>query len=195
MDPVAATNSASQEETKSTNPQLKYEWTAPLRPYTKRSPEVLRFYIAVALLVSAIILFTGDRILIVPVWAMLFIFYILTVTPPEDITHRITQFGIETAGGTYRWSTLSHFYYTQRFGYIVLVVVGNAPQHHHLLMVVPNEEVKKKVTTLLSEHIVYQEHPTHTVTDKMIDWFSQLVPQEEFTPNQSASQTQTQASL
>src|SRR3989338_7186383 len=41
----------------SLNPQVVYSWKAPLRAYKKRSKYILRFYIAVALLLSIIIIF------------------------------------------------------------------------------------------------------------------------------------------
>ena len=87
----------------SLNPQVVYSWRAPLRAYKKSSKNVLRFYIAVSLLLSLIIFFLGDRILIIPIWSILFLFYVLTITPPPKVENKITRFGIETAGITLRW--------------------------------------------------------------------------------------------
>src|SRR3990167_6232298 len=82
------------------NPQVLFSWKAPLRAYKKRSKNVLKFYLAVALLLTAIIFFLGDRILIIPIWSILFLFYVLTITPPPIVDNKITKFGIETAGIT-----------------------------------------------------------------------------------------------
>lgn len=181
------------------NPQVVYSWKAPLRPYKKRSHVILRFYLAVALLLSLIIFFFGDRILIVPVWAILFLFYTLTITPPPEVENKITRFGIETAGITLRWEALSHFFLSTRFGFDVLTIVSNPPYYYHAYLILPNEDVKRTVTTILSEHIVFQEKPHRTVVDKMIDWMSKLIPDEEelkrvtpFHPPQAVSQ-KTQA--
>ncbi len=163
------------------NPQIVFSWTAPLRPYKKRSGIILRFYIAVALLLSLIVFFFGDKILLIPIWSLLFLFYVLTITPPPDVENKITKFGIESAGVTLRWESLSHFYFSKRFGYDVLTVVGHAPYYFHAFLVVPNNEIKQKLIFILSEHLIYQEKPQRTVTDKMIDWLSSLVPDEEET--------------
>lgn len=176
------------------NPQIKYSWTAPLRPYIKRSSEVIRFYIAVTLLISIIVILLGDPILLIPAWALLFIFYIFTVTPPQEVTNRITQFGIETAGATFRWDILSYFYFTERFGYTVLVLVTHAPELHHIYVVVPSEKVRGDLVLLLSEHLVYQEHPARTLTDRLIEWFSKLVPREDTIREKPAAPTHAQAS-
>lgn len=164
---------------KQENPQVIYSWKAPLRPYKKRSSLILRFYLAVALLLSLIIFFFGDKILLIPIWSVLFLFYILTITPPPEVENKISKFGIETAETTVRWESLSHFYFGKRFSYHTLTVVGRPPYFYHLFLVIPSNQVKKDLLHLLSEHLVYQERPQKSFTDKMVDWLSGLIPDEE----------------
>src|SRR3990172_5294460 len=102
------------------NPQVVFSWKAPLRPYKERSRLVLRFYLAIALLLSLIVFFFGAKILLIPIWAVLFLFYVLTIPPPPEVENKITKFGLETAGATLRWEPLSHFYFTRRFRFYVL---------------------------------------------------------------------------
>jgi hypothetical protein len=177
----------------SSNPQLLYMWKAPLRPFKKRGKNILRFYIALALLLSLIVFFFGDRILLVPIWTLLFLFYVYTITPPPDVENKITKFGIETAGMTLRWEILSHFFFTKRFGYEVVTVVSHEPYYLHAYMVIPNAEVKRQVMVLLTKHLIYQEKPMQTFTDKMVDLFAKLVPDDEDTINTPASLSQTRA--
>lgn len=160
------------------NPQVIFSWKAPLRPYKKRSSLILRFYFAVALLLSAIMFFFGDKILLIPIWALVFIFYVLTITPPPEVENRITTFGIESTGVTLRWELLSHFYFGKRFGFNTLTIVSRPPYFYHLYMVV-NENDKKKLISTLSEHLMYQEKPEKTLTDKMLDFLSSIIPEED----------------
>ena len=161
------------------NPQVIFRWKAPLRPYKKQSGLILRFYLTVALLFSLIVFFFGDKILIIPIWALVFIFYVLTITPPPDVDNKITTFGIDAAGVTLRWEALSHFYFGRRFGFYTLTIVSQSPYFYHAYLVVPTEEMKKKLISILSAHLLYQEAPQKTITDKMLDWVAQLVPDEE----------------
>lgn len=161
------------------NPQVVFSWKAPIRPYKKRGGLVLRFYLAVALLLSLIVFFFGDKILVIPIWAVLFLFYVLTITPPPEIENKITKFGLETAGITLRWELLSDFYFSKRFGFYVLTVISHAPYFYHAYLVVPNDEVKKNLMLILSEHLIYQEKPNRTLTDKLVDWLSRLIPDDE----------------
>lgn len=176
------------------NPQMLFMWKAPLRPYKKRGKNILRFYIALALLLSLIVFFFGDRILLVPIWTLLFLFYVFTITPPPEVSNKLTKFGIETAGLTIRWELLSHFYFIKRFGYEVLTVVGHEPYFLHGYLVIPNQEVKKQVMEILSERLIYQEKPVRTFTDRMIDLFAKLVPDDdEDTINMPSSLSQRHA--
>src|SRR3989338_4341121 len=111
------------------NPQTVFAWKAPLRPYKKRSRLVLRFYLAVTLLLSLIVFFFGDKILLIPIWAVLFLFYVLTITPPPEVENKISKFGLETAGVTLRWEALSHFYFTKRFNFDILTIVSHGPYY------------------------------------------------------------------
>ena len=161
------------------NPQVMFSWKAPLRPYKKRSATILRFYLVVALLLSLIMFFFGDKILLIPIWALVFIFYVLTITPPPEVENKITTFGVEAAGVTLRWEALSHFYFGKRFGFNTLTIVSQSPYFYHLYLVVPTDDMKQKLITILSAHLLFQETPQKTLADKMLDWISILVPDEE----------------
>ncbi|MEI6533302.1 MAG: hypothetical protein WCO06_05685 [Candidatus Roizmanbacteria bacterium] len=172
MDPIA--DSPEQID----NTQLLFSWKAPLRAYKKRAGKAVRFYLALAFLLSVIVFFFGDRILIVPIWAVLFLFYVLTITPPPEVENRVTTFGIETAGIMIRWDILSHFYFMKRFGLDVLVVVTQGPYFLHSYMVIPNEVIRARVKMILLQHIHYIEKPHQTITDRIINLFTHLIPDD-----------------
>ena len=161
------------------HPQELISWVAPMRPYKRKSTGILRFYLAVTLLLSLLVFFFGDKILILPIWSTLFVIYILTVTPPASVENRITKFGIDIDGRTYRWETLSHFYFTKRFDYDVLTIVGEARGGVRLYMVITDSKIKEKLLHIVGEHLVYLKEPLLSTTDKMALWLSSLMPDEE----------------
>ncbi|MCX7955559.1 MAG: hypothetical protein N2593_00390 [Patescibacteria group bacterium] len=160
------------------NPQLIFSWRAPLRPYKKKSKLIVRFYLGLAFLLSSIFFFFGDKVLIIPIWSILFLFYILTITPPPEVENKITAFGIDSAGIVVRWENLSYFYFEKKFGFYTLTIVGQPPYYYHFYMVVPNESTKNKLISILSQYLLYQEKPQKNIGDKIIDFLSQLVPDE-----------------
>lgn len=161
------------------NPQVIFAWKAPLRPYKKRSRIIVRFYVAIALLLSSIIFFFGDRVLLLPIWAILFLFYTLTITPPPEIENKITEFGIDSAYTPFRWEALSHFYFTKRFGYPILTLVTHPPYNYHAFLVVPDEATKNKIKSILADHILFMEQPRKGITEKVTDFLSSLVPNDD----------------
>lgn len=159
--------------------QTVYSWKSPMRPYRKRSKRILRFYVALCLLLSVIIFFFGDIVLLIPVWALLFLFYVLTITPPPIVDHRITRFGVETANITVRWEVLSYFYFMRRMGYDVLCIVTIPPYNLHSFLVIPDHKTRNDVISLLGEHIVYLKKPPITLIDRLITFFSNFLPDDE----------------
>lgn len=163
----------------SKNPQVIFSWKAPLRAYKRKSNGVLRFYIALALLLSLIVFFFGDKILVLPIWATMFLVYVLTITPPPITENYITRFGIETAGNTYRWESLSHFYFIKKFDYHVAVLVGKPPASSYSYLVIQDDKTKDKLFHVLAEHILFVEKPQKTFTDKMSEWLTKLMPDDD----------------
>lgn len=160
-----------------TNPQIIYAWKAPLRPYKKRTPAVIRFYLALSLLLALIAFFFGEKVLVLPIAAVMFLFYILTTSRPPTVEHRLTKFGLETTGVTIRWDLLSHFYFTKKFDYHLLVIVSVAPYFYHLYLVVADEKTKINLIQLLSEYLIYQEYPQRTFSEKMAERLANLMPE------------------
>ena len=158
--------------------QTVFVWKAPLRPYKKRSTILLRFFLAVALIVSAVGFFFGELVTILPIWALLFLFYLFAITPPPIVDNRITVFGVETAGVMLRWDVLSHYYFDERLGYQVLVLVTHGPYYAHSYLVLPDAETKSTVNAILNQHLMLMTNPPKTVTDKIIRFFSTLIPEE-----------------
>ncbi|MFS8158742.1 MAG: hypothetical protein ACMG6E_00755 [Candidatus Roizmanbacteria bacterium] len=161
------------------NAQILLAWKAPMRAYKKSSSGVLRFYVALSLLLALLVWLLGDKILIFPIGATLFIFYVLTITPPVDVSYKITRFGVETGGNTFRFEHLSYFFYFKKFDYFMLVLVSGAPYFTHAYLVVPDKEILTKAVHILSEHIVYKEKPERNLTDTILDWISRIMPNDQ----------------
>ena len=72
-----------------------------------------------------------------------------------------------------------NYYFSKRFGFHTLTIVSQPPYYYHLYLVIPDEETKKRVTAVLSAHIIYQEKPQKSFTDKAVDWLSSLMPDDD----------------
>ena len=74
---------------------------------------------------------------------------------------------------------MSHFYFGERFGFTTLTIVSRAPYFYHLYLVVPDPQTKQSLIKILSEHLIYKERPHKSFTDKLVDWLSSLIPDDE----------------
>lgn len=158
--------------------QTLYSWEAPTRVYKKRSIAIMRFYLVISILISIILLFFGDKILVITVLGLFFLFYVLTTTTPDNTNHSVTKFGLELYGIHHSWDRLSRFYFVKRFEYDVLVVVGDDPYYEHAYAVIPTDKVKRDIIILLSRYLRYQKRPELTLTDKLVSYFSKIIPQD-----------------
>ena len=165
-----------------TNPQVLFSWESPAPAYKPKSGGVLRFYFALALLLSVIVALFGDWILILPISASIFLFYALTITPPGDVEYKLTRFGIETNGVAYRYENLLGFYIVKRFDYFVVTIQSNSPFFNHVYLVVDGQKTLQKVVDILSDKIVFIEKPQKTFTDRFASVLSSVLPDEETTP-------------
>jgi hypothetical protein len=161
------------------NPQVLFSWEAPLRAYKRTSTGVLRFYATIAVLLSLLAVFFNEPILVIPIWAVMFLVYVLTITPPHNVRHNITKFGVQTGGRTLHWDELSHFYFIQKFDYYILVLFTKNPYENPSHLVIPDKATHQKVLQELSHRIIYEEHPEKTLTDKFAEWLTTLMPEEE----------------
>lgn len=173
------------------HPQEVYSWKAPLRAYKRTPAGVLRFYTAIAVLLSIIAFFFREFILIIPIWATMFLVYVLTITPPPIVRNTIMKFGIQTPNHTYSWESLSHFYFIKKFGYHILVVFSRAPYTHPLYLVVPDKKIKDDLTDLLSDYLIYLKEPRKTLSDKMAEWLTSLLPEDPDEEKSSGNKPKT----
>lgn len=163
------------------NPQIVFAWKAPVRAYKSRSAGVMRFYIAVTLLLSAIVFLFGDKILVLPIATVMFLFYALTITPPPLVENKITKFGIENGGNSFRWETLSHFFYTKRFDYFVITLISfiSPTYRQEIYLIAPDAKILTRIIHLLSEHLIFLENPPKSTIDHITDFIMRSLPNEE----------------
>ena len=98
------------------------EWSSPSRLFKRRDKDYFRNIAAIFFLSSIILVFAGEFILIVAGLAIVFLLYVLSTVPPEEVRHRITSLGIESAGHFYRWEELGEFWFESQWGQKMLVL-------------------------------------------------------------------------
>src|SRR3990170_8319283 len=102
--------------------EIYLEWSSPSRLFKKRDREYFTNIGAIVFLLVIILVFAREFVLIAAVLSIVFLIYVLSTVPPEEIAHRITNLGIESAGHFYPWETLVDFWFEHQWGQTLLVL-------------------------------------------------------------------------
>lgn len=151
-------------------------WSSPSRLFKKRDKEYFTNVGAIIFLLIVILIFAREFLLIAAVVSIVFLIYVLSTVPPENVDHTITNLGIESAGHFYHWEELATFWYEEQWGQHMLVIKPVAGSQVILLL---GNQGKEKVRELIAEHIPFREEPEKTWVDNAATWLSNKVPLEK----------------
>ena len=137
----------------------------------------------IVLLVSLILFFAGQTLLIFVVLAFLFISYVLSTVRAEDVAHQITTYGIRYRGEKlFYWEQLGRFWVRNNRGHLELHV--EAPTHfgNELILLPANDKSPSPVQVqdmidVLSMYLMYEE-PIPSQLDRWVMWLQDKFPLE-----------------
>lgn len=154
------------------------EWQAPSRPFKKRDRDYFTTIGAMVFLIVVILFFMKEWLFICAILSLTFLVYVLNTIPPEEVGHKITNKGVESAGHIYAFSDLREFWFTQKFNHPMLVIQTKLRFPGRVLMLLNNTE-EKRVKEILSTYLPFKASPEKTWMDNAADWLSQKVPLEK----------------
>ncbi len=160
-------------------------WKSAARPHKKRSREFYTTIGAIVFLLSIIMAFFKEFLLIGTVWAVAFLSYVLAKTEPEAVEHSLTSRGVKTEKNKYRWGELARFWFEEKWGQQILYIDTFRAFPGRLMMLL-GETPKEKIKQILVKKIPYDK-PEATFVDKASKWLQEKVPLEE--PLKTATST------
>jgi len=156
--------------------EVRISWSSPSRLFKKRDKEYFTNIGAIVFLLVVILVFAREFLLVAAVVSIVFLIYVLSTVPPEEVSHTITNLGIESAGHFYRWEELAEFWFEEQWGQVMLVIVPHAGTRIIILLGTAHKE---KIRELIVEHIPFREHPEKSWVDNAATWLSKKVPLEK----------------
>lgn len=148
-------------------------WTAPARPFMKRDRQFYTTVFAIAGIIS-LVLFLAEGIMpVILIVALVFLYYVLSTVPPENIEYKITTKGVSIGGKLTGWQTLNRFWFGMRTGSEILIfetflIPGR-------IEIVINPEIKNDLKKEISAYIPYEEVPASGL-EKVTNWVAQKLP-------------------
>jgi len=153
-----------------------YGWQAPSRLFKRRSREFYTTVAALVFLLSIILFFAKEFLLIGVIMSIGFVSYVLASVPPEKAKHELTNKGIRTDGKLLFWEELGRFWWMEKWKqtYVSIEAPGKIPGQ--LIMLVGEGE-KEAIDKILKTYLINQK-PEPTWFDKAADWLQEKIPLE-----------------
>jgi len=151
-------------------------WSSPSRLFKRRDREYFTNVGAIVFLLIIILVFAREFLLIAAVVSIVFLIYVLSTVPPENVEHRITNLGIESAGHFYRWEQLGEFWFEEQWGQVLLKLRPIMGPHIIILLA---DQDKAHVRELVAKHIPFREQPEKNWVDNAASWLTKKIPLEK----------------
>ena len=127
-------------------------WRSEERLYKPRGKEFYSTIVVLAFLVSVILFFIEGIMPALVVWAVVFVIWATSKTPPVESEHQLTSWGIRTSGKLYRYSQMPIFWLEEKWNKTVLRVLLTSFPGQLVLLV--NKEDEAKIKKMLSDNQV-----------------------------------------
>jgi len=151
-------------------------WSSPSRLFKRRDREFFVNILAIVFLLSVILVFIREFVLIATVLSIVFLIYVLSTVPPEEVNHRLTNLGIESAGHFYRWEEFADFWFEEQWGQTMLVLRSFVQPRIIILL---GAQKKESIREAVARHIPYREEPDRNWVDNAAKWISEKIPLEK----------------
>lgn len=151
-------------------------WKAPSRPFKKHDREYFSTIGAIVFLLSIILLFIKEWLLIGVIIALAFLAYVLASIEPEEIEHKITTRGIFTGKKLFEWPRLGRFWISGKWDHKLLHIEQFFGMPTQLIMLLAKTS-GKQIKDVLEKYLIYEE-PEKTMVDKASEWLAKKVPLE-----------------
>jgi hypothetical protein len=152
--------------------EVLFSWEAPERAYQKKDRDFWITVVSILILVSVILFLVKEFFLIVALISALFLYYVLSTVPPQDIKYKITNRGIYYGESRYQWDTFDRFWFKKSLSN-ELVHFETVLRFPRQISLVINTEDKDKIKEIIIKRLpLIDESPNFTdkLTKKVVSW-------------------------
>lgn len=152
-------------------------WSAPGRPFKKRTKQFYMTALLIAFLVEIILFLFSQYLLMMVVASLIFVSFAFAYVPPKNFHYRISTEGIRIEDRFYIWHELYDFYFTKRNGLDILNVRTQA-MFPGMLTITLGDMDRDHVKNVVVKYLPYREYVKPTFMEKSGDWLSKNFPLE-----------------
>ncbi len=147
------------------------EWVGMTKlPPTKKNDKFMRSLTIIAFVVLVLLVILQEFIPIVAILVVVFVSYVISATPAEQVKYEITTLGFNYGGEFYPWDAFRYFFITQKEGYVIFNLDLHKDGVSRLFVLVAEDKVAE-VQTLLNEYLPFLEKAPEDFADKIFKMF------------------------
>lgn len=165
-------------ETKHYTVETVLTWSAPARPFKKRSAQYFRTSILIVLLLEVLLFLFSQYMLMLVVLSLLFVSFALASVPPHENTYKISTEGLTVDDHFFLWKELYDFYFKKTFDMDVLYIRTESLVPGEIVIAIGEAVKKDQVKAALVRFLPYREVVKPTFMEKSGDWLSRNFPLE-----------------
>ena len=154
-----------------------FEWEAPERSFKHRDKDFWITAIAIFVLFAVILIFIKEFFLIAALMSVLFMYYVLSTVPPQNISNKITNRGVYFGKAKYSWDLLLRFWFKKSLNSDLLEFETNLRIPRQISLVINKDDEAKIKELLLKKMPLVESQPNFV--DKMTKWFNDRMPWEK----------------
>lgn len=154
-----------------------FEWSAPGRPFKKRTKQYFLTALLLMLFVEIILFLFSQYVLMFVVVSLVFVTFALESVPPKDFNYRISTQGFQIEDRFFLWQELYDFYFRKRDETETLHIRTEAYIPGELIITLGKDN-KDEVKQALLPFLPFREYVKPTFVDKAADWLSKNFPME-----------------
>ena len=153
-------------------------WTAPGRPFRKRTRQYYLTSLLITLLVEIILFLFSQYLLMVVVASLVFVAFALATIPPSPFHYKISTEGITIEDHFFLWQELYDFYFRKREGIEVLHVRTHSFLPGELTITLGDVD-REHIKSVLLSYLPFREVIKSTFMEKSADWLTTNFPLEK----------------
>jgi len=153
------------------------EWTAPGRPFKKRTKQYYLTALLIMIFVEIILFLFSQYLLMIVVLSLIFVAFALATIPPKNFHYRISSEGIMIEDSFFLWQELSEFYFKKRENVETIHILTQDYFPGELVITLGDLD-QDRIKNVLLAHLPYREYIKPTFVEKSADWLTKNFPLE-----------------
>ena len=154
------------------------EWSAPGRPFRKRSRQYYLTTLLIMILVEVILFLFSQYMLMLVVLSLVFVAFALVTVAPSNFKYRISSEGVTVEDHFFLWQELYDFYFKKREGIDVVHIRTHSFIPGELTLTLGNID-REHIKSALLPYLPYREVIRQNFMEKSGQWLEKNFPLEK----------------